>query len=205
MKCWLALFLLLIPSISRAQHDSTKFQSLYQSENLNVSAEKTLYETESSAHFFIHYQIKNTSQNEFEIYLKEYDQLFYPNQWGITDTMARMIVDERRIIPRLSDSIISRMVRLHHLSKLVILKPGETVDYYRDFNNGTKKDIKFKKGEYMYISMDGLLFYLFAGGIHEIGYAHFEDEKYTQSGTMYLPYPLTFKKIPANATIFNEN
>src|SRR5688572_931020 len=161
MKCWSVIFLLLFQGLSFAQNNNAEFQTLYSSPTILISCEKALYETDKSEHFFIHYQIKNLDKYDLQLYLKEYHRLFYPNQWGISDTTQRFIVSEMRIISNnMTDSTTRWIERQYHAGKLSKLRPGATLDYYRDFNFGNKKDIQLKSGEFMYISMDGLLFWL---------------------------------------------
>ncbi len=192
-----------------AQNNDAAFQVLYSSPVVSISAEKNLYETDNSPHFFIHYQIKNIGAYDLAFYLEDEDRLFYPNQWGIVDTTMRLIVSERRIIVHnMGDTTKRWMKRLYGKGELHKLKPGATIDYYRNFNNGSKNDIQFKEGEYMYISMDGELFYLQDKHIndtefeYQISCAHFGSEKFTKESTVYLSYPISFKKIPTNAIIF---
>lgn len=204
--------LLLLPSLVIAQKTESEFQELYNDGILSISAEKILYESEVSNHFFIHYQIKNIhKKTDTFLYLKNYSLLFYPNQWGIVDTTTRMIIDERRIIPGLSDTIRKQIENLQNSNQLATLYPGSTMDYYRDFNNGDKKNIPANDGKYLYVSMDGQLAYYYYEHIYDAEFvylfaeANFSNTRIAKDCTVYFSFPLQFKKIPANSTVFYEN
>jgi hypothetical protein len=195
---WWALFV----SVLFAQVDTNSFQTIYQSKVISASVEKVLYQTPQSKHFFIHYQIKNLSQNNLGIYTDAYFGLFYPNQWGVVTQPQRNIIDERRIDPAaLKDSMIRFIEDKYKNHQLHLLLPGETLDYYRDFNASHKKHVQLQPGEFMFISTDGQL--LMTDG-SKTEHAHFDAGSFDQS-CIFLPYPLVWKKIPTDSKIYYEN
>lgn len=202
MKYKFAIFFSLLSVISSAQNNAVEFQTLYDNGFISVTAEKALFETAKSKHFFIHYRIKNLSENNIGVYTDAYFGLFYPNQWGIETKAERGIVDERRIIPMaLNDSIINFIETKYKNGQLTLIQPDSTYDYYRDFNASKKKDVQLKSGEFMFVSMDGQL--LITNG-SRIEHAHFDD-RFFQTSSIFLPYPLIWKTIPTNSIIFNED
>jgi hypothetical protein len=203
MRFLIIVFAVLSTSVSFAQNDSAAFQILYKSSTVSVSAEKALYEMDKSKHFFIHYQIKNLTENNIGVYTEAYFGVFYPNQWGVEKKAERSIIDERRVIPMaLNDSIIQFIETKYKNSQLTLIPPGWSFDYYRDFNASRKKDVKIEPGEFMFISMDGQL--LMTDG-SKVEHAHFDDHSLLQQSSIFLPYPLTWKQIPADSKIFHED
>lgn len=202
MKSLIIVMIVFIQTVCFAQSDTGNFHILYKSKTVSISAEKVLYEHSKSDHFFIRYQIKNLSQNNLGIYLDAYSGVFYPNQWGILQKPERDVVDERRIIPQaLNDSTIRMMENKYNNDELTLLPPGGIFDYYRDFNASNKKDIRLKKGDYIFISMDGQLL-MTDGGKPE--HAHFDDGSFDIS-SIFISHPLIWKKIPTGSKIFYEN
>ena len=204
MKLFCLGFIILFPAFSFAQNNADDFQILYFGQMAAITVEKTLYESDSSDHFFIHYRIHNNTHKNIGVNLNQYHHTFYPNQWGIVIAPKRDVIDERRIIPEeFNDSIALAMEMLYLKKQLTIIKPGEFLDYYRDFNNGHKKDVHFKKEEYMYISMDGQLF--FTDGEYNFEIAHFEHLQHSHPSDLFLAYPIVWQKIPPNSIIFHED
>lgn len=205
MKYLIIFFVALFPFLSFAQNDSAELQILYKGQLVSVSVEKTLYEIKKYKHFFIHYQIKNLTENNLGVYTDEYFGLFYPNQWGVIPKPARDVIDERRIVPMpLNDSIVTSLERKFINSQLTLIQPFQTLDYYRDFNSGKKKDVQLKSGEFIYISTDGQLFITNGS---QIEHAHFDDNSWSESKgcSVFLAYPIVWKKIPENSMIFHED
>ena len=179
------------------------FKFFYKSQVISVSVEKTLFESNKSNHFFIHYQIKNLSEYNLGVYMDAYFGLFYPNQWGLATKAERDVIDEERIIPMsLTDSVIHFMESKYQNSRLAPIAPGDVIDYYRDFNASHKKEVRLKPGEFMYISMDGQL--IMTNG-SRIEHAHFNNISFTKETCIFLSYPLIWKKIPADSKIYYEN
>lgn len=202
MKYLIIFFSALLQSVSFSQIDTTEFQTLYKTMVVSVSTEKALYETAKSKHFFIHYQIKNLSENNIGVYTDAYFGLFYPNQWGIETKAERDVINERRIIPMaLNDSIISFIETKYKNNQLTLIQPDSTFNYFRDFNASNKKDVQLKSGEFMFVSMDGQL--LITNG-SRIEHAHFDDRSIYTS-CIFLPYPIIWKKIPSNSIVFHED
>lgn len=202
MKRW--FFIIgLFPLFSFTQNDSTTFQILYSGKLVDVAAEKSLYQDKKSKHFFIHYQIKNLTENNLGVYTDQYFGLFYPNQWGVVPKPERDVVDERRIIPMpLNDSIVASMERKFLNSELALILPYQTFDYYRDFNYGNKKDVRVKAGEFVYISTDGQLFITNGSTIE---HAHFDDHSLFVNANIFIPGPIVWKKIPEGFMMFHED
>lgn len=202
MKSLIIVITVLFSNVCFSQIDTGNFHILYQTKTVSISAEKVLYQHSKSEHYFIRYQIKNLSENNLGIYLDKYFGLFYPNQWGIEQKPERGAIDERRIIPSaLNDSILQSMVDKYHNDQLTLLPPNGTFDYYRDFNASDKKDVHLKRGEFMFVSMDGQL--LMTDG-SKVEHAHFDDRAF-DNGSIFLPYPLVWKKIPTGSKTFYEN
>jgi hypothetical protein len=202
MRYLVIVIIVFLNSVLFAQAD-TGYVSLFKGKMVEIKAEPAIYQHKKSKHFFIHFQIKNISNNNVGILLDEYFGLFYPNQWGVVTKPERGIIDERRIIPTgLNDSVINFMEAKYKNSELTLIAPGETFDYYRDFNASNKKDIKLKAGEYMYVSIDGQLLITNTANIE---HAHFDDASLINNSTLFIPFPIKWKTIPADSRTFYEN
>lgn len=185
-----------------AQTD-TGFVSLFKGKMVEISAEPAFYEHKKSKHFFIHFQIRNISESNIGVFMEEYFGLFYPNQWGIVTKPQRDVIDERRIVPMaLNDSVIHFMEKKYANSQLIRIAPGETFDYYRDFNASDRKDLKLKEGEYIYVSIDGQLLIT---NVAQIEHAHFDDASLIKNSTLFIPFPIKWKVIPPDSKTYYEN
>ena len=203
MRYLIIVIIGVVNSVLFAQADTLASINLYKGNMVEVSAEPALYEHKKSKHFFIHFQIKNISQNNVGVFMDEYFGLFYPNQWGIVTKPEREVINERRIVPTgLNDSIFTFMETKYKNSELTLIAPGETYDYYRDFNATNRKDIKLKAGEYIYVSIDGQLLMTNTANIE---HAHFDDASLINNSTLYIAFPIKWKTIPPDSRTYYEN
>jgi len=183
--------------------DSVFYRTIYQGKMIEVKAEASLYQYKKSKNFFIHFTVKNISDNAIGIYTDSYLGLFYPNQIGTLDSAKREVVDEARVIPMLlNDSIINDLEEHYKNHRLTQLLPGEIFEYYRDFNGISKNKVKLPASRILFISVDGQL--LVTNG-SKVEHAHFDERSFSENATLYLRYPLIFKTIPVNSTVFYEH
>jgi len=199
---YLIIFLSLLTSSLFAQ-DSAFYHQVYQGKMIEVRAEASLYTYKKSNHFFIHFTVKNISNHPIGIYTESYQGLYYPNQIGIVDSSKRDVIDERRVIPIfINDSIVNGLEKLYQTQRLVQILPGEIFEYYRDFNGLPKNKLKLTETKVLFISIDGQL--LVTNG-SKVEHAHFDEGSFIDNATLYLRFPLVYKTIPANSTVYYED
>ncbi len=168
---------------------------ILENNDFELLADKTLYTGKEKDFFYVKFTIKNTSDVALRFDLTNTNYIPYPNQWGVLNQPERWDINERRITPLSLDKEIKKQVFLN-TSKTVLIKAGDSYSYYTEFNASGKKDIKLEKGQYLYISMDGQLFYKKNGVI--------KTESLQLGDQLMLSYPLAWKKIKDKKAIINR-
>lgn len=165
-----------------------------------ITAEQSLYESDISNHFFIHYTLHNKTTQPLGVDLSAESRIFHPNQWGVYPTPQRMIIDERTIIPTTKKRTLRKWLRKAWAADdLILIPPGESLSYYKDFNASDKKDLQGNPGEYLIVSNDGEVFF-FDRKHYEL--ASKAGQTSITATDLALPFPITFIPIPPGSRVF---
>lgn len=133
----------------------------------------------------------NISNKTVGLDLTDYWKVIYPNQWGFYKHPYIEVVDELQIIP---DKTIKKdeIVKKFNSNSLTMIKPLETLEYYRDWNgNGEKVELKNKE-EYLIISVDGQLLVTDGEQLEHLTLNEADEKK----RVIVLNYPINHKTIP---------
>jgi len=173
--------------------DQNQWHQITKGKLAAVYVEKVLYEFENSPFFLVKFRIVNLSAGKIGVDLRDYFNVFYPNQWSVNETKQRFLISERRIIPEIIDEKFQIQISSDFKNgNLTILPPHKEIFYYREFNAGGRKDIEEKDGNYFMLSLDGQLFFT-DGDIVENINCSWEDESVKTD--LVLPLPIIWKKI----------
>lgn len=171
---------------------------------LGVSVERALYERDGHPHFYMKFRLTNRTRNDVFVDLDKYNRIFSPNQWGIHREPERTIVDESRMIPlKLTPAQRNDLIARAKAKKLTRIPPGESIDYFHDFNRSGRKDVEAqqKNGKYFIASIDGQLFATDGKKIDSIDLEWTNQNAATMNTEVAIPAPVTFQKIPADAKV----
>ncbi len=174
----------------------------YQSKSISIYVDKVL---PNSPNFWLRFVIQNHEGSRPTAYfeIKNPHKHIYPNQWGIYTTNKRVDINEMRITPLPLDSFTTPDRKADWFShgtdkthRFKDILPNGALEYYVEFNGseeGTKKHIQVKKGEYFIVSLDGQLFIDFLNHQENITC----NDKLPVNRKLVLPYPVKYKTIPA--------
>jgi len=127
---------------------------------IGVSVEPNLYERKDDPHFYVRFRLTNRTRKDVHVDLTDYDRVFYPNQWGFRASDERIIINERRIQSDVLTPVQKKdLIDRASSDRLTRIAPGQSVDYFREFNHGGRKDVEAqqKNWKYFIISVDGQL------------------------------------------------
>lgn len=166
----LALVLLLGVCTSFAQiQDKPEQQLFYYGKLAIVSIDKQLYVSDTSDFFYIHVSIKNISGNALGIDLSNPWHVLYPNQWQFSDTTFRVDINESQIIPEdLTAKKAAEFTAKIRDHKLTMVLPGNTFDYYTEFNAEKPKDAEISKYKYLIVAVDGQMFFTDGSNLEQV-------------------------------------
>jgi len=189
-------------NISPIQNEITgKHLVFYSGNMIEITVDSVLYETPKSKNFFVKFLIRNKTHKTIGVDLSDYWKLIYPNQWGVYDTDHRMVIDEIQVIPdTLDQKKKDKMEKSFKANELNNILTGKTITYYREFNAGGKKDITIKQGQYLIISLDGVL-HITDGEYFE---SVFCNGKSNVNRELVIKHPLKWENIPENSLVFQE-
>jgi hypothetical protein len=145
---------------SMAQEEKQPEQQLfYYGRFAIVTIDKQLYISDTSEYFYIHVNIKNTSGNALGIDLTNPWYVLYPNQWQFSDTTFRMEINESQIIPEeLNTKKAAEFAAKIKDNKLTMVLPGNTFDYFTEFNAEKPQEKDLAKYKYLIVAIDGQMF-----------------------------------------------
>lgn len=173
------------------QIDTKSEHLIYKGRLVEVYAEKAIFHSPKFSNFLMKFTVKNISNKTVGLDITNYWKVIYPNQWGFYKKPYREVVDEMQIIP---DKTIdtSEILRKFKDNTLTMIKPNETLEYYRDWNgSGEKIELK-NKDEYLIISVDGQL--LLTDG-EQLEHLTLNDADETKR-VIVLSYPINYKIVP---------
>ena len=202
---YLTLFILFSfgsPLIGNRDND---WQLLDQGQLVVIYAEKAIYRKEGSDRFFVHVRLQNRTSRSIGIDLSDYFKVVYPNQWGVHQEAQRELIDEGRIIPKKPNEQSRRkLLSDYDNHKLVMIGPGAMIDYYRDFNASTVKDVENSKGKYLIISMDGQISAT-DGKREETVTLEWQGGTKVVDTDVAIPFPVDWKSIPKDGFVITEH
>ena len=135
-------------------------QLFYYGQFAIISIDKQLYVSDTSDYFYIHVSIKNISRNALGIDLSNPWYVLYPNQWQFSDTTFRMDINESQIVPEeLTAKKAAEFAGKIRDHKLTMVLPGNTFDYYTEFNAEKPKEEEIAKYKYLIVAIDGQMFF----------------------------------------------
>ena len=160
-----------------------------------VRIETVLYEKTGHPNFFIHVELRNQTPYDIGVDLSDKWMVLYPNQWGGSDLDYRTVVNERAVVPKeLDTQLRARLIEAFKSTRLTVLAPGKSFDYYTNFNAGGRKDIQAAKGKFILISIKGQLFFTDGSEVW--------DKQ--PSRDLAIEKPVTWKAVPANAIVIER-
>lgn len=175
--------------------DTINNHLIYQGKYVEMYVEKAIYNLISKNNFLMKFSIINTSDKTIGLELSDYWNIVYPNQWGIYTKPYREVVNESQIIP---DNKIdkAKLSEKYNNNMLVMIKPGETLEYYRDWN-GSGEKVEVNQEEYFILTFDGQL--IFTNG-EEIEHLTLDKAK-EANRVVVISYPINYKVVPENAFV----
>ncbi|AKU99140.1 hypothetical protein AKJ09_05804 [Labilithrix luteola] len=167
--------------------------------SVDVGVERALFEQPGAAHFFVHVRITNKSDAPVGVDLRNYNEVFFPNQWGASDESHRTVTDERRlVVSPLGAEAKAAIEADYRAGKLTNVQPGASVDYYRDFNASSRDEVgaQAKGARYVLVSLDGQL-NVTNGTSAERVVPRPEDD----ARVMAIDAPVEWQRVPSNAVV----
>ena len=156
-----------------------------------VAVEHVLYETAGDPHFFVRVRIE--SARGVAVDLRNYHEVFYPNQWGASETPQRTEINERRrVLPPFDPAPV---LADHAAGTLTPIAAGGTLDYYEEFNASGRADVdaQTRGAVFVIVTMDGQL--RVSDGKTAERLAPSSDA----AREVAIPTPVVWKSIPAGA------
>ncbi|MCK9611917.1 MAG: hypothetical protein WC401_04745 [Bacteroidales bacterium] len=206
MRCLLKIIVLIfLPfwalSLLAQTGSKTEGHLFYQGKLVNISIDKYLYVTDSSDFFYIHVFIKNVSGNMLGIDLSNSRYFLYPNQWQFSDNDFRSVIDETQIIPaELDAKKIAEIGKKIKDKQLNMVLPGQTFDYYTEFNAAKPKSEDMVKYKYLIIAIDGQMFFTDGSNIEQVKC----NGDMIVDRELAIPCPFTWQKIQEKQKILNR-
>jgi len=204
---FLIVLLISVSGISVAQEISnieTKDMHLFhEGEFADIYFERSLYEKESSAHFFVKVLIKNKSNKLIGVdMVNDYWAVLYPNQYVVQDIFDReKPALEYQVTPDTLDQLMrDRVINEYHREQLLMIHPGKAIVYYRDFTAAKKKAVQIKKNEKLTLSFDGQLLITNGKTIEDVNC--FNETNVNRF--LMLNYPLKWTVIPPDALVYEK-
>ncbi len=161
-KCLLlAILVSLSLTYARAQKLTQPEQQLFCFGRLvSISVDKQLYVSDTSDYFYIHVSVKNISKKDIGIDLSNSWYVLYPNQWQFSDTTMRQVIDERQIVPaEMNAKKTAEIDKKFADNALKKLAPGQSFDYYTEFNSTKPNQADMGKSKYLIVAIDGQMFF----------------------------------------------
>ncbi|MBI4355859.1 MAG: hypothetical protein HY597_05400 [Candidatus Omnitrophica bacterium] len=165
--------------------------------------ERRLYEKEGSNHFFIRVRLTNVIQQSIGVDLAHYWQVIYPNQWGIHQEDHRTMIDEKHMVDEpLDNQQKEQLITEYHARKLTMVKPGQAVDYYREFNASGRADVDRGHGNYFILSLDGRVLVTDGSRVEALDCTW--GPRHSGCGDLVIPFPVRWQGVPPDGRIITE-
>ena len=169
-----------------------------------MQVERRLYESTESDHFFIRVRLTNLSQQTLGADLRNYWGIIYPNQWGVHQKDHREVIDEGHMIHEpLDNQRKQQLVLDYRAGKLTMVKPGQAVEYYREFNASGRPDVDKSTGNYFLLSLDGRVSVTDGSRVEALDCTWSQGPS-TGCGDLVMPFPVQWGGIPPDSRIIEE-
>jgi hypothetical protein len=172
----------------------------------SVQVQKMLYDQGPQSYFFIRVRVTNIGGQPMGVDLRDDRKVIYPNQWGDLPKPQREEINERRRqFPPITAAWDARLVGDFKAGRLVRLEPGQSVDYYRDFNNTMGG--RPAGADYTFISLDGELDMADGTGAARITCETYNTGRALEGVVdtdVYLPPEVQWARIPAGALVVTD-
>ena len=160
-----------------------------------VRIETVLYEKNDHPNFFVHVELRNQTPYEIGVDLSNKWMVLYPNQWGVSDQDYRTVINERAMAPKeLDTQLRAHLIEAFKSTRLTVLPPGKSIDYFTNFNASGRKEIQAAQGKFILISIKGQL--CFSDG------SEVWDKQPTRD--LAIEKPVTWKTVPEDAIVIER-
>jgi hypothetical protein len=169
---------------------------------VDVAVERALFERPRAPHFYVHVRVSNVSGHPVGVDLRARHEVFYPNQWGPSNELHRMSIDERRIpVPPLDAAAQTKILADHRAGRLTVVAAGATLDYYVEFNASGRADVEKQQPGYRYVLvvMDGRLRVTDGSTALQIGPPAADDDR-----DCAVEAAVAWRVVPAGAVVVGE-
>ncbi len=191
----LLLLALVLPSAAVADED---WKEIIRDSVARIDVEKALYERPNSSGVFIHVRITNLATRKLGLDLSNRRNVVYLNQVGYSQEDHRLVIDELRTMGwNLTANEQDALRQAFAAQKLQYFEPGESIDYFIDFDDGGRFDPHVVKDKYLLLIVDGAVFATDGQQVYTISL-----EKPSADREVPLPTPLQWKTIPEKAVVF---
>ena len=178
------------------------WQILASDDFASVYAERQLYSDTGKETLYIHVRVYPKYGQKLGVDTRNPFKLFYPNQWEISATPSRSLIDEERMSPKpLTSEQRDQLVTNFQAGALTPV--GKYFDYYRAFFGKAPNPEQLIHGKYLIISLDGEL--LFTNGKNtDVLTLEWIDGRGPKDTDLVFPTESKPKPLPAGAKIFAQ-
>jgi hypothetical protein len=175
------------------------WRQLFKGRLVAVHVQEALYDEGGKGSFLLAIRVTNLTRERVGLDLRD-RFLLRPNQWGVLNGPRREIVDERRTaLPPLNDKAKNAVTAAHQAGKLTILRPGQALTFYRQFNNrGSRSDVARDKGTHLFVSVSGRLLVTDGRGVEQVNCSWGGA---SQESDVIVPWPVPWRSVPKAALI----
>jgi len=180
-----------------------EWATIAQAPMAEVQVERALYEKPGAPHFFVHVRVLDRAPVSLGVDLRGYFDVFYPNQWGASDTPHRLGSDEVRMpVPPLDAATRAKLLSDHRAGLLSPLPPHAVLDFYRDFNASARSDVdaQSRKHPYVILAMDGRLDVTDGTDVTRLSFAPGDET----TREVALPVPVRWERVPEGAIVLAD-
>lgn len=150
--------------------------------------------------FYIHVQVRNSTDGEVGIDLQHPDRLVYPNQWTCDSEPERSVVDERWLpFPGPSEAERQALLARYGKGQLRKLLPGETTDFYARFNGTSGSDAvdRSRPDGFLIVSISGGVWVTDGSRLEALGRDAADNTDTDRAWSL----PVVWRSLPASATL----
>jgi hypothetical protein len=209
------------PALSTAGTSEGPWSVIAHGRLADAFVERALYERPGTAHFFVHVRIVNKTPSDLGAALglplvaraagasaphaahNAYFGVFYPNQWGASDTPHRQVVDETRLpASPLDGATRAELVGASMRGATPQVPASGFLDYYRDYTAAARADVETQSRghRYVLIVMDGHLDVTDGLEVERVAPPSDDDA----AREVALDTPVAWKTVPAGAFVLAE-
>ncbi len=171
---------------------------------IGVSVEPVLYDRKDDPNFYMRFRLTNRTKKDVYVDLTDYNRVFHPNQWGFQATEQRMIIDEERTEPDVLTAALKKdLIDRAGNGQLTRIAPGQSVDYFREFNNGGRKDVEAqqKNWKYFLVSIDGQLHVTDGSACENVDVEWHNESARKLNSDVAIAAPVPFMSMPVDPRV----